>query len=61
MDKKLGTELVSKNALSLINDNGCTWLMHAPGRADVVEVKVVVEGGPQAEVRHPDSGGAQGR
>ena len=31
-----------------------------PGRPDVVEVKVVVEGGPQAEVRHPDSGGAQG-
>ena len=25
MDKKLGTELVSKNALSLINDNECTF------------------------------------
>ena len=24
MDEKLGTELVSKNALSLINDNECT-------------------------------------
>ena len=33
--------------------------LHAPGRADVVEVKVVVEGGPQAEVRRPQPGASK--
>ena len=34
---------------------------YEPGRADVVKVKVVVEGGPQAEVCHPGPRGTQRR
>ena len=30
MDKKLGTELVSKNVLSLINNNKCTFCLSLP-------------------------------
>ena len=57
MDEKLGTELVSKNALSLLNDNECIQF-HAPELFLLFTIFIPFETFTYCKVyRHTDTSG----